>query len=1109
MNKSILKIPKQKIFDKLPKEVRDVSCAENLTEIGETSSSNFIRKRSYKLVTEKGPNIHISLSIKLRSVFERTKAFNAIFPKHSCKPLFLTKINEIDLFAQEFFDGKTLEYLCENSLIKYEQAELIINKIRLTFAGKEKKSSIQLMEDEFDLFSNQFNKIEDISEDDKLLIKHNLFKEINNEFSSTTPTIRWSPGDLIPRNIVVNKNHEFRIIDLEFATETHFHHEDWMRLSEFCEESFRKLKFAKELAENVPSFIKPYHYLKQILLNKNVLERKKYNFHLQEDIISALTSVHPTKDKNSVLDSLIAKIKIYKEEKSNEENEKDIIISIKEDEFQKKQHELKNINIKLENKLNELSRNLIIKDEEMSHLKSINSKLNNKVRKKSRELNIKNGIIHNHQEELIRRATDYKELHDLNSILNLNLAESVTNLQNVEDITSQLKHELEIKKNKILRMEKSFSWQVTGSLRFLRRNILDKFKKRNLKNQNDENQQFSISNEDYMESIYFPYSNTKKDEDIIVVIPIYFALDYLRKCLFSIKSYYPNYHIFLIDDSNSADASSELHKILDNLNISSSKIHLFINQKNIGFVQSVNRAISEISAVMNPKHILLLNSDTELTKGCIEEMKSVIEYSDRHGAVSPRSNNASIQTFPFSSELDALESYELWTKNKADLPKYHIIPTCVGFCMLIKYDLIQRYGMFSEIYDKGYNEENDFCSRINRFGYSSISSNHSFVFHHSSKSFDKTEKKYLEDSNRAKLNFLYPEYTPTVNSFHEENTPLKYEKTLICRKSIIFDFQDLPNYHNGTSEFAIKILNEIHNINKYFDLHILVSKKSYLFHRKKIPTGVGIHFLEGHGNKFFDICFRPMQFFTNSSLERSRKIANKLIFVMQDIITIRTNYLRTKELHNIFQDSVKNADKIISISNTVHDDLNAYFDLRIDTQVIHHGLEALNTSTTSNKQYILVVGNKFHHKSLAECIRKINCLNYKFKVIGIEKPINDYKNIDYVSSGDLSDKEVENLYKESTLIIYPSSYEGFGLPICHAIKYSKAIICFENQLNFELKEYFSFFPGIHLISSFSELEECITKAQEEKIKKYDIKYNFTWEAKAKEYYTIFNEKVIR
>ena len=55
--------------------------------------------------------------------------------------------------------------------------------------------------------------------------------------------------------------------------------------------------------------------------------------------------MHPTKDKNSVLDSLIAKIKIYKEEKSNEENEKDIIISIKEDEFQKKQHELKNINI--------------------------------------------------------------------------------------------------------------------------------------------------------------------------------------------------------------------------------------------------------------------------------------------------------------------------------------------------------------------------------------------------------------------------------------------------------------------------------------------------------------------------------------------------------------------------------------------------------------------------------------------------------------------------------------------------------------------------------------------------------------------------------------------
>ena len=47
------------------------------------------------------------------------------------------------------------------------------------------------MEDEFDLFSNQFNKIEDISEDDKLLIKHNLFKEINNDFLITKNVVNY------------------------------------------------------------------------------------------------------------------------------------------------------------------------------------------------------------------------------------------------------------------------------------------------------------------------------------------------------------------------------------------------------------------------------------------------------------------------------------------------------------------------------------------------------------------------------------------------------------------------------------------------------------------------------------------------------------------------------------------------------------------------------------------------------------------------------------------------------------------------------------------------------------------------------------------------------
>ena len=44
--------------------------------------------------------------------------------------------------------------------------------------------------------------------------------------------------------------------------------------------------------------------------------------------------------------------------------------------------------------------------------------------------------------------------------------------------------------------------------------------------------------------------------------------------------------------------------------------------------------------------------------------------------------------------------------------KYHYIPTAVGFCMLIKTFLFNRYGLFSNEYGFGYNEENDFSQKL-------------------------------------------------------------------------------------------------------------------------------------------------------------------------------------------------------------------------------------------------------------------------------------------------------------------------------------------------------------------------------------------------------------
>lgn len=75
------------------------------------------------------------------------------------------------------------------------------------------------------------------------------------------------------------------------------------------------------------------------------------------------------------------------------------------------------------------------------------------------------------------------------------------------------------------------------------------------------------------------------------------------------------------------------------------------------------------------------------------------------------------------------------------------------------------------------------------------------------------------------------------------------------------------------------------------------------------------------------------------------------------------------------------------------------------------------------KPYILYVGNDYPHKNL----RRLKSVFEKIKAEGL-----DY---DLVLITDfISEQELDNLYKNASLFVFPSLYEGFGLPPLEAMK---------------------------------------------------------------------------
>lgn len=106
-----------------------------------------------------------------------------------------------------------------------------------------------------------------------------------------------------------------------------------------------------------------------------------------------------------------------------------------------------------------------------------------------------------------------------------------------------------------------------------------------------------------------------------------------------------------------------------------------------------------------------------------------------------------------------------------------------------------------------------------------------------------------------------------------------------------------------------------------------------------------------------------------------------------------------------------------------------------------------------DEEYILFVGNVKPHKNLKlslEAFKLIKNKNVKFYIVGQKEGfitndivlMDSMKNLSsrVVFTGHISDDELKNYYKYAKMFLFPSTYEGFGLPILEAMKFDLPII---------------------------------------------------------------------
>lgn len=502
--------------------------------------------------------------------------------------------------------------------------------------------------------------------------------------------------------------------------------------------------------------------------------------------------------------------------------------------------------------------------------------------------------------------------------------------------------------------------------------------------------------------------------------------------------------ILAIDDSSGDVAlGTALSRTAERFRI---PFEIVVNPRNLGFVASANIGLRR--AVERGHDALLLNSDTLVFPGAIAEMRRVAALDPMIGFVNPRSNNASILSLPQQEEFrdpDPAAAHALYARLAPLLPDFQFTPTAVGFCLLIRREVLEEFGFFDECYSPGYSEENDLVMRANRCGYRAALANRAFVYHAGGGSFAAPESKALELRHERVLGERYPEYLPAVAHYCSA-PPYRFERLLgamlPARPAVVFDFSSFDERHNGTFDAGRRILEGAAREWPY-PIHVIVSPGARRFHRLDDIPGLTFETLKTE--RVFAAAFRFGQPFSLEHISRMASTAVVNVYAMLDPISLDCLYLREPDLEALWGAVFAHADGVVYISDFGADEFRRRFRLRdgLRELVCPLSLDPADyapAGTTTAGEYLLVIGNHFAHKHMAPTVRALKEALPDLPMVALGLPAEAVPGVRCYPSGELQEAEVRELFRAARAIVFPSLYEGFGLPIMEGLAHRKPVL---------------------------------------------------------------------
>ncbi len=559
-----------------------------------------------------------------------------------------------------------------------------------------------------------------------------------------------------------------------------------------------------------------------------------------------------------------------------------------------------------------------------------------------------------------------------------------------------------------------------------------------------------------------------------VVVPVYNAYEDVLECVDSLLKTTPAEVPVLVLDDASTD-----ERIFQSLTTFAAAGRLLYVRKpmNTGFVDTVNLAFTASA----PRDVVVINSDVVVPPGWLERLRSAAYHRSNIATATPLTNWGTIVSVPCRNKpvpIEGMTVEEIDARvQENSLRLYPIIPTAIGHCVYFKRAALDLVGYLDETFSPGYGEEVDWSQRAVLLGFSHVVADDLFIYHKGSRSFGETgtdARIRLRESHEKLIRQRYPWYGEwTTQAANEREHALAYAieqaRDAILGYRVAVDATCIGGPVTGTQLLTLGLIRAL-ALAKPPDVRLSIIVHDHVFQSRANLLGVDalvdelvpLSELNGLTQPRFSLVHRPFQLHSLTELIFLRTVAHRVVISVLDFIAFSSvgyavNYADWERYRELIYLACKVADGVVFISQDAANDAN-HQGIRIESQrvrVVYPGTDyqwyaqdngIVEKGRLPPLPFILILGTNFRHKNRPYALKLLPILVDQYHWNGYLVFAGPYvscggsenEEMAFFESnpelrprvldlGPVTETEKLWLLKNASLVLYPSTYEGFGL----------------------------------------------------------------------------------